>query len=71
MIILSQISISLTFELIHYTVYFSFLSEINIFNKLLIIRMPWYSLLVLKVPLNTNQPHVLGDGCGLGTVGLH
>jgi len=43
-----------TFELSHY---FNFLSQINMFNKVLIFA--WHdkiSLLVPKVPLNTNQP---------------
>jgi len=35
--------------------YFNFISEINIFNKLLIFT--WHDIsFVLKVPLNDNQP---------------
>jgi len=48
MIILSQLSSS---HILTNTI-----SEVNIFDKLLIVCMARYSLFVLKMPLNTNQP---------------
>jgi len=54
MTILSQLSSSLTLSNALNNVFY-FLSEMNIFNKLTFC-MERYSLFVLKVPLNTNQP---------------
>ena len=48
---------------------FNYLTDINLLTKLLILFKAWYSLIVLKVPLNSNQSITFASFVGL-SVGL-